>query len=192
MTCPSCGGPMSPWAKLTCYECRYGGPWPDRLWKRITVDEATGCWLWTGGQFLSGYGAVKYQGKTRRAHRVAWEVANERHIPDGLTLDHLCRVKLCINPEHLEPVTMRVNTLRGTSPVALNAAKKICPRGHPYLGDNLVVYSGHRRCRECSRAKEGRHAYYYYPATTPEQKAVAAAKMRAYRVHRKAIGRPLP
>ena len=95
-----------------------------------------------------------------QSHTYAWELANGP-IPAGLQLDHLCRVGLCVNPAHLEPVTGRVNTLRGTSPAAVNAAKTHCINGHLLDGDNLYLEGSKRKCRTCmsARSRTMRAAY---------------------------------
>src|SRR5688500_4996363 len=76
------------------------------------VDKTSTCWLWTGARHPLGYGHVRYGNRTSAAHRVAWELINGP-IPEGLTLDHLCRVPACVRPDHLEPVTHRENVRRG-------------------------------------------------------------------------------
>lgn len=121
------------------------------------------CWTWTGN-LSKGYG-VFYVGrrpgrhdKSMHAHRWAYEDAHGP-VPDGLELDHLCRVPACVKaiangqgPAHLEAVTHRVNMLRGETVAAANAAKTHCPQGHPYEGDNVSVEtSGSRRCLTCKR-----------------------------------------
>lgn len=110
---------------------------------RVLIRE-DGCWLWTGDANNVGYGKVRRNGKAHRAHRYAYEQL-VGPIPEGLTLDHLCRVRLCVNPAHLEPVTLRENVMRGTSVTAINAKKTHCPRGHEY--DR--IYAGHRKCQTC-------------------------------------------
>ncbi len=96
-------------------------------------------------------------GKMLYAHRVSYELFVDA-IPDGLTLDHLCRVRHCVNPSHLEPVTMRENLMRGDTAAAKNAAKESCPQGHPYSGDNLrITPKGYRVCRTCTRDAMRRH-----------------------------------
>lgn len=102
----------------------------DRFWGR--VDRSGDCWAWTGAHHVEGYGEFQMDGRRLRAHRVAWEWAHGP-IPVGLEPDHLCRNRACVNPDHLELVTHRVNILRGLAPTAINAAKTECPRGHPYV-----------------------------------------------------------
>ena len=93
------------------------------------------------------------------SHRYAYELVIGP-IPKGLTLDHLCRVRGCVNPGHLEPVTQRENTLRGTSPVAANPGKTHCPSGHPYKKPHLYINKrGGRQCLTCiTRRKKARRA----------------------------------
>ena len=115
----------------------------------------TGCVLWLGSLLHNGYGQLYApETKERRAHRVAYELA-KGPIPTGLHLDHKCRVRSCVNPEHLEPVTSRVNTLRGQGVTAENARRTRCKNGHPLDGDNLHIdRKGARRCRRCHADKQ--------------------------------------
>ena len=114
----------------------------------------SGCWAWLGGMLSCGYGYLKIDGKNRLAHRIAYELAIGP-IPDGLQIDHLCRVRSCINPNHLEPVTQQVNIRRGDAGKATgarNRAKTHCLNGHPFSGANLYIKkSGARGCRACHR-----------------------------------------
>jgi len=75
-------------------------------------------------------------------------------IPEGLVIDHLCRVRNCVNPAHMEPVTNTENVLRGTGPTAVNAQKTHCKHGHPLTPDNLVKRTDRRECMECRRIRE--------------------------------------
>lgn len=113
------------------------------------------CWLWLGGKQSEGYGHFHLQGQNVYAHRYAYEFC-VGPIPNGLTIDHLCRVRACVNPDHLEPVTTRENTLRGIGPTAKHARATHCPSGHLYLGENLILYRGWRSCRECHNAGKRR------------------------------------
>lgn len=109
------------------------------------VEDENGCWLWTGASNVKGYG----KHGQKMAHRVVYELLVEP-IPAGLQIDHLCRVRSCVNPRHLQPVTPRVNTLRGFGPCGVHARKTHCPSGHAYEGDNLYLSpQGFRRCRSC-------------------------------------------
>lgn len=111
--------------------------------------QADGCWRWTGTVQNVGYGTMKIFGGYALAHRLAYELF-VGPIPDGLVIDHLCRVRLCVNPAHLEPVTYQENILRGRGLAAQNAAKTHCPQGHSLSGDNVRICGGRRQCRACS------------------------------------------
>jgi len=123
-----------------------------------TVDDAP-CWLWTGFHNEYGYGRINIQRRLHLVHRVTFEIFAGL-VPDGLELDHLCRVRLCANPAHLEPVTRRINVLRGVSPVAEHARATHCPRGHPYdlLNTYINPSTGSRGCRICVREAGRRYA----------------------------------
>lgn len=113
-----------------------------RLLASIAVtDSDQDCWLWKGCvNAKTGYGRVSSKGRPSLPHRIAYELLRGP-IPDGLTIDHLCRVRLCCNPSHMEAVTMKVNDLRGTSPMANNARKTHCVHGHALAGGNLYLKS---------------------------------------------------
>lgn len=129
---------------------------PARFWAKVDP-QASGCWRWTASKKMGGYGQYQLEGWPQLAHRVAYEYL-VGPIPAGLTIDHLCRNRWCVNPEHLEPVTQRENNLRGGSLVALNARKTHCKRGHPLSGPNLYIHptAGARQCRICMQAREQR------------------------------------
>lgn len=91
----------------------------------------SGCWLWIGGLSSDGYGSFSVQRRHIKAHKFAY-LERFGEVPAGLELDHLCRIRCCVNPDHLEPVTHRENVARGNSVSALNASKTHCPRGHSY------------------------------------------------------------
>jgi hypothetical protein len=120
----------------------------DRVLAR-SFETPEGCWVYTGARARGGYGFVRVHGKNLYAHRVTYE-ALRADIPPGLQIDHLCRNRACVNPWHLEPVTARVNTLRGRSIQAENARKTQCLNGHDFEGYNLRVDpTGRRICRTC-------------------------------------------
>lgn len=98
---------------------------PIRFWSKVTVDTGSGCWLWTGAATSTGYGSTLWEGRAQSTHRVAYMVLTGKAIPDGLTLDHLCRAKRCVNPAHLEPVTSGENTMR-----RWNSHEGLCAKGH--------------------------------------------------------------
>lgn len=128
----------------------------DRIHKTDT------CWIWKGensGQKSSGkYGRFKMFNKTYQAHRVSYEYFTQTKIPDGLVLDHLCRNTLCVNPEHLEAVTRKENTLRGEGRTAKAFRRNVCLYGHPLTGSNLKIDSGRgeqwRTCRTCKNKNQ--------------------------------------
>lgn len=120
----------------------------ERLLARIEVNPGSGCWEWQGALTWGGYGRIGKSGKMLLAHRVAYmELVGE--IPGGFQIDHLCRVRHCCNPDHLEPVTPKENTRR-----APHVAKTECKRGHSYAHHAYVDKTGRRHCRECHNAME--------------------------------------
>lgn len=124
----------------------------ERFWSK--VEKSAGCWRWLASVDSKGYGQFMLNGSPKRAHRVSYELVHGA-IPLGLQLDHLCRNIECVNPTHLEPVTHRINQLRGIGPVAINAAKTHCVRGHELTGDNLYIRkdTGARVCRSCQHIR---------------------------------------
>lgn len=125
-------------------------PVAERFWRRVNRDAT--CWTWRGGVTSNGYGTFTDRGRRVSAHRYAYEQSRGA-IPAGLVLDHLCRNRRCVNPDHLEAVSERVNILRGTSPSASNVHRTHCPRGHEYSVENTrTCRRGKRTCRACQRA----------------------------------------
>lgn len=146
----------------------------DRIFERIETDANTGCWIWPGA-LSGGYGRIGWRdGGTpcwAQVHRIVWK-ALKGDISKGTDLDHLChdpevctvasecRHRRCCNPDHLEPVTRKVNLARGGTIPAANSKVTHCPNGHPYDGGNLYFDKKNRRlCRECTRA---RNREYYH------------------------------
>jgi hypothetical protein len=126
---------------------------PRRLLNYVVDDN--GCHVWQGACNKRGYGQIKIKGKQVGVHIVAYEF-HVGPVPDGLTIDHTCENHPCINPEHLEPVTMRVNILRASTTLAgINARKTHCPHGHRYSPKNTYVSKdGRRYCRQCQRVRQ--------------------------------------
>ena len=138
-------------------------PLRERLLQRIIVDPS-GCWLWQGSFNEDGHGVFtvylppnsEVRKRKRVAHRLMYELTIGEVDPI-LTLDHLCRVRACVNPAHMEPVTRVENILRGVGPTAANARKSKCLHGHDLTEDNIYRNRrGNRHCRECAlrRARE--------------------------------------
>lgn len=144
----------------------------DRFWAK--VDKASDvipadrpdlglCWLWTAYAMDNGYGKFTFGGRHNAkcvlAHRFAYE-SQVGPIGADLQLDHLCRIRNCVRPSHLEPVTPVVNNFRSLSPTSANAHKTHCVRGHPFDEVNTrITVDGWRACRQCRafyRAKYGR------------------------------------
>lgn len=124
-------------------------PLAERFWAK--VEKTDSCWVWTAATYPNGYGEFGIEGRTCLVHRVAWELL-VGPIPDGLDLDHLCRNRLCVNPDHLEPVTRRENLLRGETIPAFHAAQTHCVHGHEFTPDNThIERNGSRRCLRCAR-----------------------------------------
>ncbi len=114
------------------------------------------CWMWIAHvNRHRGYGHFNAGGREGYAHRFAYELL-VGPIPDGLELDHLCRVRHCVNPAHLEPVTRRENVLRGQAPSAYQARQTCCIRGHLFNAENTYIRpdNGARQCRTCRRLRE--------------------------------------
>lgn len=133
------------------------------------VEKVGGCWMWRGAIYRNGYGVFTVKSDKGWTNTLAHRWAYSHlvgPIPDGMDLDHTCHNsdpscpngyeclhRRCVNPAHLEPVTHRVNMLRGNTVASQHAAKTHCVNGHPLTGENLRVRRGVRECIECSRAQ---------------------------------------
>lgn len=133
-------------------------PVKDRLLDLIEIDR---CWVWKGSLSRAGYGrlTIREGGKkmTKSAHRVSYETFVGK-IPVGLTIDHLCKNKACINPDHLEAVSQKVNVHRANPLWKQEAARTHCPQGHEYTEDNMYKYKTRsggvcRNCKTCMKAR---------------------------------------
>ena len=157
-----CGKHYQRWAKfgdpLTTKLDRERTP-EERFWAKVDKNGPISgyaphlgpCWVWTES-LREGYGSFKLDGRQVDAHCVAYRwIVGE--VADGCELDHLCRVRRCCNPAHLEPVSHLINVHRGISPWAVNAAKTHCPQKHKYTEDNTYLYKGERHCRTCARER---------------------------------------
>ena len=118
---------------------------------RVRMGKADECWIWEGPKDRGGYGKHSEQHAIIYAHRWSYEHF-KGPIPAGFQIDHLCRNRACVNPDHLEAVTKKVNTLRSLAPTAMNARKTHCIHGHPFDSNNTYITSkGERVCRACRR-----------------------------------------
>jgi len=125
-----------------------------RFWR--SVRKSDGCWEWAGSKWPTGYGRFRRDGRSFMAHREAVRLASGVAVAADMTVDHLCGNVSCVNPAHLEVVTMRVNVLRSGNPTAINARKVRCKRGHDFDEANA---RGRRRCSTCQKAN--RKARYH-------------------------------
>jgi hypothetical protein len=119
----------------------------ENFWSKVNKTQS--CWLWTGARTGNGYGVFRVDHKMMMAHRVAYLLCKGQ-LPT-LELDHLCRIRLCVNPEHLEPVTHIENVSR--SPIH-DKNKTHCKQGHPFSELNTRLYRGKRFCRTCKKISD--------------------------------------
>lgn len=134
---------------------RKSRPAIDRFAEKIALTE-NGCIEWVASLNNMGYGTFAFGGgKSTVAHRWSYE-HHVGPIPEGMSLDHLCRNRACVNPSHLEPVTQGTNLLRAVGVGKANTRKTHCPAGHPYAGDNLYMAPSrpNRMCRTCRRGSK--------------------------------------
>lgn len=157
-----------------------------RMFSRVVVDTETGCWLWVGLRTAQGYGFLRAGGRTQAVHRVSYTLL-VGPIPMNLTIDHLCRTRCCLNPDHLEVVTLEENVRRGWKAnrdrPSREREKVCCPRGHLYSEENTYLDKrGWRKCRTCIRERQARRRLV-------EGEKIRAIKKRSYDRFRGAQGR---
>lgn len=164
--CPVCDKEFKTYPSINSITCsqtcsiekRYKQNFEERFWSK--VEKTDSCWLWKGAIGKKGYGRLTLT-RTKGihqyplAHRIAF-ILVKGNIPEKLTIDHLCRNRACVNPDHLEIVTVKENVLRGIGLSAENARKTHCLRGHPLDGKNLMIYREKRGCKACKRKMERR------------------------------------
>lgn len=143
--------------KTSPVSCAGHGKLPEFLARRVVVQDrghTTPCLEWDAALHL-GYGWVSHKGKPQLAHRLAYEAINGP-IPEGLVIDHLCRNRKCLNPDHLEAVTLAVNTRRA-HPNYVTDDMTVCPNGHALTAGYIIPASnGSRRCLRCERGENAR------------------------------------
>lgn len=134
--------------------------WEARFWAKIEKTDT--CWLWSAGKESNGYGIMRIDNRNRSVHRLSYELL-VGEIPEGLVIDHLCRVRHCVNPDHLEAVTRQENTKRGLP----GQPHMFCNQGHPFTEENSAPQKNGKFCRICRRAAE-RRRYWATKAATQD------------------------
>lgn len=123
----------------------------ERFFGHVMPITESGCWIWMGSTSPKGYGKFNIPDRTTMVHRLSYEHF-KGSIPQGVSIDHVCRVRCCVNPDHLHLCSNQENVLSGYGVTAVNARKTHCPKGHAYTKENTRYYEG-RNCRECHRIK---------------------------------------
>jgi hypothetical protein len=118
----------------------------ETFWSKVDKKCENECWNWNGIISKNGYG--KFGSKL--AHRISYELCIAE-IPPNMTIDHLCRNRICVNPLHLEVVSLKENILRGEGTGAKNARKGHCSKDHILVPENIYSYRGWRQCRKCKK-----------------------------------------
>ena len=123
---------------------------PRRFWTKVAIGDSAECWLWVAGKTGAGYGAYQHEGRLQLAHRVSWQLAHRRPVPEGKLVLHQCDTPLCVNPNHLwlgsQSDNIRDAAAKGRHH---NTRKTHCKNGHPFDEQNTVRYGRTRWCRLC-------------------------------------------
>jgi hypothetical protein len=186
--CPDCGRTVKPhgskhWRDGKCVMTMTYSDTLPRFMARVNKTDT--CWLWTRGINSKGYGLFHFRARDVLAHRFAYE-ALVGPVPDGLELDHLCRVRHCVNPQHLEPVTRRVNSQRGDHLTNHWERRKThCNRGHEFTAEN-TAYRGERRWRQCRTCHRERMRAAYHNSPELRGRIIARALARYAKQRRSA------
>lgn len=146
----------------------------ERFLKHADVGEHDECWNWTGNTSVHGYGiSCAIKGIKTPAHRVSYKIYCGE-VPDGLQIDHLCRNRLCVNPMHLEAVTIQENIRRGMAVSSINRRKTHCKYGHPFDEKNTRIWTGEKiRMRICRTCRRKRESYYYNRNKSKDKKTLS-------------------
>jgi hypothetical protein len=131
---------------------------PERIQDKISPEPMSGCWVWVGAIDKHGYGSISINGTTKIAHRAVAELLGCPSAPRHLVSDHLCRLRPCVNPDHIEFVTDQENRERGNNPLSKRRLQTHCIHGHPLSGQNLQLRTRPtglvtRHCRQCALSR---------------------------------------
>lgn len=150
--CAHCGKPFEAVKRIFFCGTKCSQAYPVKKHLLLkTEKDSNGCWIWLGDR-VKGYGVIGIQGKRVYAHQISYKEFIGP-IPESMELDHLCRNPICINPEHLEPVTHGENMRRYIATITH------CPQGHEYTEENTRIYQGGRTCRQCNNERRMRNYY---------------------------------